>query len=142
MAGPREKSLDVRQLSGPGTGLKFKLRVKRGAAEENSRTWAKRKKGKGRSSGWHVNEEGMTKAENEGVTRLDEGRAERWTAASFVDVSRSRPGIFIIPFKNLHRKIRLSYWLLCYRFHLRTGRDGEFSNELYSPALISYSIFD
>lgn len=84
----------------------------RHSIKKEERKEKRRKRGKEESDRDENEREERERAkerENEGMTRLVErmgrvaGRLLR-----FVDESRSRPEIFIIPFKNLHREIGLT----------------------------------
>lgn len=74
------------------------------------------------------------KEKNEGMARLVVVGCD----ARLVDRSRTRGEIFIIPFKNLHRKIRLTYCAHVAIFSIeRKGKDrgGKFSSRFYSLSL-------
>lgn len=55
--------------------------------------------------------------------------------ARLVDRSRTRGEIFIIPFKNLHRKIRLTYCAHVAIFSIERWEGGKFSSRFYFLSL-------
>lgn len=100
--------------------------------EEN---WWKKRRRKRRGKGEEVEELAKKRKEkNEGMARLVVVGCD----ARLVDRSRTRGEIFIIPFKNLHRKIRLTYCAHVAIFSIeRKGKDrgGKFSSRFYSLSL-------
>lgn len=95
------------QLSVQEAGLKFKRRTKTVIEEKKTRKKKEEEEQNEEEKERKEVEElaKKRKEKNGGMTRL----VVEGCAARLVDKSRTRGEIFIIPFKNLHRKIRLTY---------------------------------